>query len=102
MVNVRPGLEVLLDDPRPIAGKRIGLVTNHAAVTSDLRHEIIPVDYLAPGAESIQSRLQRLWKLDSASGESFKCFLLWKTRMAISSARGSYLCAASVRDRLYR
>jgi uncharacterized protein YbbC (DUF1343 family) len=40
MMNVRPGLEVLLDDPRPIAGKRIGLVTNHAAVTSDLRHAV--------------------------------------------------------------
>ena len=40
MANVRPGLEVLLDDPRPIAGKRIGLVTNHAAVTSDLRHAV--------------------------------------------------------------
>src|SRR5437667_3725103 len=39
-INVRPGLEVLLDDPRPIAGKRIGLVTNHAAVTSDLRHAV--------------------------------------------------------------
>jgi uncharacterized protein YbbC (DUF1343 family) len=40
MISVRPGLEVLLDDPRPIAGKRIGLVTNHAAVTSDLRHAV--------------------------------------------------------------
>lgn len=40
MINVRPGLEVLLDNPRPIAGKRIGLVTNHAAVTSDLRHAV--------------------------------------------------------------
>src|SRR5437867_12788310 len=39
-MSVRPGLEVLLDDPRPIAGKRIGLVTNHAAVTSDLRHAV--------------------------------------------------------------
>ena len=37
---VRSGLEVLLDDPRPIAGKRIGLVTNHAAVTRDLRHAV--------------------------------------------------------------
>ena len=40
MISVRAGLEVLLDDPRPIAGKRIGLVTNHAAVTSDLRHAV--------------------------------------------------------------
>ena len=39
-MTVRTGLEVLLDDPRPIAGKRIGLVTNHAAVTSDLRHAV--------------------------------------------------------------
>src|SRR5260370_31842123 len=37
---VRPGLEVLLDDPRPIAGKKIGLVTNQSAVTSDLRHAV--------------------------------------------------------------
>src|SRR5215212_6758014 len=37
---VHPGLEVLLDDPRPIVGKRIGLVTNHAAVTGDLRHAV--------------------------------------------------------------
>ncbi|PYQ46818.1 MAG: hypothetical protein DMF59_20610 [Acidobacteria bacterium] len=39
-VSVRPGLEVLLDDPRPIAGKKIGLVTNQSAVTSDLRHAV--------------------------------------------------------------
>ena len=39
-MNVRPGLEVLLDDPRPIAGKKIGLVTNQSAVTSDLRHAV--------------------------------------------------------------
>lgn len=37
-MTVQPGLEVLLDDPRPIAGKNIGLVTNQSAVTSDLRH----------------------------------------------------------------
>ncbi|MGA7613960.1 MAG: DUF1343 domain-containing protein [Thermoanaerobaculia bacterium] len=35
---VQPGLEVLIDDPSPIVGKRIGLVTNHSAVTRDLRH----------------------------------------------------------------
>ena len=39
-MSVRPGLEVLLDDPRPIAGKKIGLVTNQSAVTSDLRHAV--------------------------------------------------------------
>jgi len=37
---VQTGLEVLLDDPRPIAGKNIGLVTNQSAVTSDLRHVV--------------------------------------------------------------
>ncbi|HEV7484043.1 MAG TPA: DUF1343 domain-containing protein [Thermoanaerobaculia bacterium] len=40
MTIVRPGLEVLLDDPSPIAGKNIGLVTNQSAVTSDLRHVV--------------------------------------------------------------
>jgi uncharacterized protein YbbC (DUF1343 family) len=39
-MSVRPGLEVLLDDPRPIAGKKIGLVTNQSAVTTDLRHAV--------------------------------------------------------------
>jgi len=38
--GTQPGLEVLLDDPRPIAGKNIGLVTNQSAVTSDLRHVV--------------------------------------------------------------
>ena len=36
--RVTTGLEALLEDPTPIAGRRIGLVTNHAAVTSDFRH----------------------------------------------------------------
>ncbi|HEX3068877.1 MAG TPA: DUF1343 domain-containing protein [Thermoanaerobaculia bacterium] len=40
MKNVQPGLEVLLDDPRPIAGKKIGLVTNQSGVTGDLRHVV--------------------------------------------------------------
>ena len=40
MTIVRPGLEVLLDDPRPIAGKNIGLVTNQSGVTGDLRHVV--------------------------------------------------------------
>jgi uncharacterized protein YbbC (DUF1343 family) len=53
---VRSGLEVLLDDPRPIAGKNIGLVTNQSAVTSDLRHV---VDLLHRGRE---------WKLTTLFG----------------------------------
>ncbi len=39
-MTVRPGLEVLLDDPQPIVGKRIGLVSNQSAVTADLRHAV--------------------------------------------------------------
>jgi uncharacterized protein YbbC (DUF1343 family) len=53
---VRPGLEALLDDPRPIAGKNIGLVTNQSAVTGDLRHA---VDLLHRGRE---------WKLTTLFG----------------------------------
>jgi molybdopterin-guanine dinucleotide biosynthesis protein MobB len=30
-----PGIDALVADPSPIAGKRIGLITNHAAVTAD-------------------------------------------------------------------
>jgi molybdopterin-guanine dinucleotide biosynthesis protein MobB len=30
-----PGIDTLVADPSPIAGKRIGLITNHASVTSD-------------------------------------------------------------------
>lgn len=56
MTIVRPGLEVLLDDPRSIAGKNIGLVTNQSAVTSDLRHV---VDLLHHG---------RGWKLTTLFG----------------------------------
>ncbi|HSP15979.1 MAG TPA: DUF1343 domain-containing protein [Thermoanaerobaculia bacterium] len=41
-MTVRTGLEVLLDDPRPIAGRRIGIVTNQSGVTSDLRH-VVPL-----------------------------------------------------------
>ncbi|HUF18975.1 MAG TPA: DUF1343 domain-containing protein [Thermoanaerobaculia bacterium] len=37
---VQPGLEVLLDDPKPILGKRIGLVTHQSAVTRDFRHAV--------------------------------------------------------------
>jgi uncharacterized protein YbbC (DUF1343 family) len=40
MALVHPGLEVLLEDPKPILGKRIGLVTNQSAVTGDLRHAV--------------------------------------------------------------
>ncbi|HXH40843.1 MAG TPA: DUF1343 domain-containing protein [Thermoanaerobaculia bacterium] len=54
--GVQPGLERLLDDPRPIAGKNIGLVTNQSAVTSDLRHV---VDLLHRG---------RGWKLTTLFG----------------------------------
>src|SRR5262249_27444470 len=32
--SVRPGIDVLLDDPSPIAGRRIGLITNPSGVTS--------------------------------------------------------------------
>lgn len=39
-MTVHPGLEVLLDDPQPILGRKIGLVTNQSAVTSDLRHAV--------------------------------------------------------------
>ena len=38
---VRPGLEVLIhDDPSPIQGKKIGLVTHQSAVTSDVTHAL--------------------------------------------------------------
>jgi uncharacterized protein YbbC (DUF1343 family) len=39
-MTVQTGLEVLIDDPRPIAGKNIGLVTNQSGVTSDLHHVV--------------------------------------------------------------
>ncbi len=39
-MSVRPGLEVLMEDPQPILGKRVGLVTNQSAVTRDLRHSV--------------------------------------------------------------
>lgn len=40
-MTVRPGLEILIDDPAPIRGKRIGLVTNQSAVTGDLQHAVM-------------------------------------------------------------
>jgi uncharacterized protein YbbC (DUF1343 family) len=55
-MSVKPGLEGLLDDPGPIAGKNIGLVTNQSAVTSDLRHV---VDLLHQGSG---------WKLTTLFG----------------------------------
>ena len=55
-MTVQPGLEVLLNDPRPIAGRNIGLVTNQSAVTGDLRHV---VDLLHHG---------RGWKLTTLFG----------------------------------
>src|SRR5687767_15950414 len=40
-MTVRPGLEVLIDDePWRIHGKRIGLVTNQSAVSSNLQHAV--------------------------------------------------------------
>lgn len=39
-MGVTPGLEVLVEDPKPILGKSIGLVTHQSAVTSDLRHSM--------------------------------------------------------------
>jgi uncharacterized protein YbbC (DUF1343 family) len=37
---VRTGLEILLENPRPIEGKRVGLLTHQSAVTRDLRHAL--------------------------------------------------------------
>ena len=39
-MNVRTGLEVLLDNPQPIAGKRVGLVTHPSAITGKIEHAI--------------------------------------------------------------
>ena len=55
-MSVQVGLDVLLDEPRPILGKTIGLVTNQSAVTEDLRHS---VQVLASG---------RGWKLTTLFG----------------------------------
>ena len=39
MAKVKPGLEVLLDEQIDLVrGKRVGLITNHSAVTSDTTH----------------------------------------------------------------
>jgi uncharacterized protein YbbC (DUF1343 family) len=40
MNHVQPGLELLLENPAPINGKKIGLVTNQSAITSDFRHAV--------------------------------------------------------------
>ncbi|MEO8218084.1 MAG: DUF1343 domain-containing protein [Acidobacteriota bacterium] len=53
---VQPGLEVLLEDPQPILGKRIGLVTHQSAVTRDLHHSV-PLLHAGRG-----------WKLDALFG----------------------------------
>jgi uncharacterized protein YbbC (DUF1343 family) len=40
-MNVRPGLEVLIDDePHRLHGRRVGLVTNQSAVTRNLHHAV--------------------------------------------------------------
>jgi len=40
MAVVQTGLEVLLGDPSPILGKRIGILSHQAAITSDLRRAV--------------------------------------------------------------
>lgn len=39
-MGVIPGLEVLVENPKPLLGKTIGLVTHQSAVTRDLRHSM--------------------------------------------------------------
>lgn len=39
-MSVIPGIEVLIENPKPIQGKTIGLVTHQSAVTRDLRHSM--------------------------------------------------------------
>ncbi|HVR42316.1 MAG TPA: DUF1343 domain-containing protein [Thermoanaerobaculia bacterium] len=41
MVKVTTGLERLMADPAPIAGAKIGLLTNQSSVTADLRHSVM-------------------------------------------------------------
>jgi uncharacterized protein YbbC (DUF1343 family) len=38
--HVKPGIEVLLEHPETLAGKKVGLVTNPTGVTSDLTHDV--------------------------------------------------------------
>lgn len=40
MTTVKVGLERLLEEPKPIRGAKVGLVTNQSSVTSDLRHSV--------------------------------------------------------------
>ena len=40
MAVVQTGLEVLLEDPSPIRGKRIGILSHQAAITGDLRRAV--------------------------------------------------------------
>ncbi|MFY0543772.1 exo-beta-N-acetylmuramidase NamZ family protein [Brevibacillus sp. H7] len=37
---VKPGIEVLLDDPGVVSGKKVGLITNPTGITSDLIHDV--------------------------------------------------------------
>ncbi|MGB8953879.1 MAG: DUF1343 domain-containing protein [Tumebacillaceae bacterium] len=37
---VKPGIEVLLDNPAVLAGKKVGLITNQTGVTRDLTHDV--------------------------------------------------------------
>ena len=39
-MSVLPGLEVLMDEPSLLHGKRIGLVTNQSGVTRNLQHAV--------------------------------------------------------------
>ncbi|HXI14284.1 MAG TPA: DUF1343 domain-containing protein [Thermoanaerobaculia bacterium] len=55
-MTVQTGLEVLLENPKPILGKKIGLVTNQSGVTSDLRH-VVPLLHAGKG-----------WKLSALFG----------------------------------
>jgi hypothetical protein len=61
-MNVKTGLEVLLADPKPIAGKRIGIVTNEhwqahrmlplvsELITGDFPNvEVLPLDAFPQG-----------------------------------------------------
>lgn len=46
---VRLGIERLLDDPEPIAGKRIAVLSHQAAITHDFRRTIDCIDAMAGG-----------------------------------------------------
>ena len=40
-MTVRLGIDLLVDDPAPVAGKRIALLSHQASVTSDLRRTVL-------------------------------------------------------------